>query len=296
MSALIPFDFESNAVRVAEIEGEPWFVAADVCRVLELSNPRAAVTVLDAHQRREFNLNTVTSSYSDILNSRELWGVTDGYTHEGRRGNPNVTIISEGGLYKLVMRSRKAVTPGTVQHRFANWVFDVLLPSLRKYGSFTLGDDRLVKGRAAYAAAPQKTKDDAEDRVAAVVMYERLVAGGMRKGAAKDEVCLVLGVTAAPLARWIATTRMVAGPDMAAALANKGIGPRGMQAACHPEALAYCADQFRAGLGPSDASKRTLEEAVRLGWYPIASEKTMARHGRKAAGLCAPKAPRRIEK
>ncbi|WP_444453177.1 BRO-N domain-containing protein [Rhodobacter capsulatus] len=285
MSALIPFDFESNAVRVVEIDGEPWFVAADVCRVLEHTNPTKAVKVLDAHQRREFDLNTLTSSSGIQADGVGIADTIGG----ARRGNPNVTIISEGGLYKLVTRSKLAVTPGTVQHRFANWVFDVLLPSLRKYGSFTLGDDRLVKGRAAYAAAPQKTKDDAEDRVAAVMMYERLVAGGMRKGAAKDEVCLVLGVTSAPLARWIATTRMVAGPDMAAALANKGIGPRGMQAPCHPEALAYCADQFRAGVRPSVAYQRTQEEAVRQGWSPIPCEKTMTRNCRTAAGLSAPK-------
>lgn len=266
MSALIPFDFESNAVRVVEIEGEPWFVAADVCRVLEHSNSRMAMKRwLDDDEK----------------------GVTVCYTLGGEQ---EMSIVSESGLFALILHSR---TPAA--KRFRKWVTSEVIPSLRKYGSFTLGDDRLVKGRAAYAAAPQKTKDDAEDRVAAVVMYERLVAGGMRKGAAKDEVCLVLGVTSAPLARWIATTRMVAGPDMAAALANKGIGPRGMQAACHPEALAYCADQFRAGVRPSVAYQRTQEEAVRQGWSPIPCEKTMTRNCRKAAGLCAPKAPRRIE-
>jgi len=39
MNDIQVFDFEDNAVRVVDIDGEPWFVAADVCRVLDLSNP-----------------------------------------------------------------------------------------------------------------------------------------------------------------------------------------------------------------------------------------------------------------
>lgn len=64
-------------------DGEPWFVAADVCRALEIGNSRMAVDRLDDDEK-----NTVS--------------LTD-----GNRGNPNVTIVSEPGLYALVLGSRK---------------------------------------------------------------------------------------------------------------------------------------------------------------------------------------------
>lgn len=66
-----------------EINGEPWFVAVDVCGVLGVLNSRDAIARLD-----EDETNTV------VIN-------------DGKRGNPNMTIISEPGLYKLIMLSRK---------------------------------------------------------------------------------------------------------------------------------------------------------------------------------------------
>ena len=55
MNDIQVFDFEDNAVRVIEIDGEPWFVAADVCRILDLSNPSMAVDGLDDDERAKFN-------------------------------------------------------------------------------------------------------------------------------------------------------------------------------------------------------------------------------------------------
>lgn len=68
---------------VEEGKQEPWFVAADVCRALEVKNARDAVARLDDDEK-----NTVV--------------LTDGI-----RGNPNVTVVSEPGLYALVLSSRK---------------------------------------------------------------------------------------------------------------------------------------------------------------------------------------------
>lgn len=68
---------------VEEGKQEPWFVAADVCRALEVKNARDAVARLDDDEK-----NTVV--------------LTD-----GNRGNPNVTVVSEPGLYALVLSSRK---------------------------------------------------------------------------------------------------------------------------------------------------------------------------------------------
>ena len=89
MSAeIIPFDFEEQAVRVVMRGEDPWFVAADVCRVLEHSNTSVAVSRLDDDERDTIDLNTLN-------------------TAEGIRGNPNASIINESGLYALVLTSRK---------------------------------------------------------------------------------------------------------------------------------------------------------------------------------------------
>lgn len=66
-------------VRTVVIENEPWFVAADVCRALELSNPTVSTGRLDEDERAKFNL--------------------------GRQGE--TTIVNEPGLYSLVLGSRK---------------------------------------------------------------------------------------------------------------------------------------------------------------------------------------------
>lgn len=106
--------FERMKVRIVMNNGEPWFVAADVCSVLEIENPTKAVKSLDADEK------TLTS----------IQGI-----HAGP-GNPVVNAVSESGFYKLIARSRKASTPDTFAHRFSNWVFREVIPSIRKTGSY----------------------------------------------------------------------------------------------------------------------------------------------------------------
>lgn len=112
MNEIIPFDFEEQAVRVIMRQGEPWFVAADVCRVLDLGNARQAVARLDDDEREMVNLNTVISN-------------------DGIRGNPNAHIVSESGLYALVIGSRKEAA-----RRFRKWITSVVLPAIRKTGRY----------------------------------------------------------------------------------------------------------------------------------------------------------------
>ncbi|EMJ9258210.1 Bro-N domain-containing protein [Klebsiella variicola] len=107
-------NFEGAKVRIVKISGEPWFIAADVCAALEIENPTKAVKSLDADEK------TLTS----------IQGI-----HSGR-GNPSVNVVSESGFYKLIARSRKSGTPGTFAHRFSNWVFREVIPSIRKTGSY----------------------------------------------------------------------------------------------------------------------------------------------------------------
>ncbi|MBB8077080.1 antirepressor protein [Escherichia coli] len=108
---LVVLRFDGVDVRVVYLNGDPWFVAKDVCEALEISNSRDALKALDVDEK-----NTVALSY-------------------GIRGNPNHSVVSESGFYKLIARSRKAVTPGTFAHRFSNWVFRNVIPGIRKTGA-----------------------------------------------------------------------------------------------------------------------------------------------------------------
>lgn len=109
---LVVLRFDGVSVRVVYLNGDPWFVAKDVCAALELTNSRMALQGLDDDES-----NTVTLTY-------------------GIRGNPNHSVVSESGFYKLIARSRKAATPGTFAHRFSNWVFRNVIPGIRKTGAY----------------------------------------------------------------------------------------------------------------------------------------------------------------
>ena len=113
MNALSVFSFQENhPVRVVLVNGEPWFVAKDICDALKLVNSRKALSSLDDDEK-----NTVTLS-------------------DGNRGNPNMSIISESGLYTLILRCRDAVKQGTTAWRFRKWVTNEVLPAIRKSGEY----------------------------------------------------------------------------------------------------------------------------------------------------------------
>lgn len=94
---------EFGSVRTVEIDNEPWFVASDVCKALELSNPTMVLQRLDEDERSKFNL--------------------------GRQGEAN--CVNEYGLYSLVMASRKQNAKA-----FKRWITHEVLPSIRKHGMY----------------------------------------------------------------------------------------------------------------------------------------------------------------
>lgn len=106
MSAIVPFQFGDQPVRVIEREGQHWFSLNDVCAVLEIANPRDAATRLDDDEK-------------DVV-------ITD--TLGGRQ---EATVIDESGLYKLALRSRKASAK-----RFSKWVTREVLPAIRATGRY----------------------------------------------------------------------------------------------------------------------------------------------------------------
>lgn len=106
---IIPFDFENNAVRLVIQNDAPWFVAKDVCTILDISNPWDAVARLDEDERDDL-------------------GITDAI---GRKQEMNV--VSESGLYSLIFTSRKPEAK-----RFRKWVTSEVLPSIRKTGGYLI--------------------------------------------------------------------------------------------------------------------------------------------------------------
>ncbi|ARU94554.1 BRO-N domain-containing protein [Tatumella citrea] len=102
------FRFGDSEIRVLNKHGEPWFVAQDVCATLKIQNVTQALERLDDDERSMFNI--------------------------GRQGEAN--IVSESGMYTLVLRCRDAVNKGSVPHKFRKWVTAEVLPSIRKNGSY----------------------------------------------------------------------------------------------------------------------------------------------------------------
>ncbi|WP_370553999.1 Bro-N domain-containing protein [Edwardsiella tarda] len=103
--------FEDKSVRIVSIYGEPWFIAKDVCEALEIADHKVVLRRLDSDEKGEYL--TPTPGGLQVMR-----------------------IVCESGFYKLIARSRKASTPGTFAHRFTNWVFREVIPSIRKTGSY----------------------------------------------------------------------------------------------------------------------------------------------------------------
>lgn len=98
---------EFGEIRTIVIDGEPWFVAKDVCNILGTTNPTVAMEGLEDFERAKFNL--------------------------GRQGEAN--IINESAFYTLVLRSRKPIAKP-----FRIWVTNEVLPSIRKHGMYATED------------------------------------------------------------------------------------------------------------------------------------------------------------
>ena len=107
---------EFGKIRTLEVEGEPWFVGKDVADILGYSNNRDA---LDRHVDVE-DKNTVVNP-------------------DGNRGNPNMTIINESGLYSLILSSKLPTAK-----KFKRWVTAEVIPSIRKNGGYVSGQENMT--------------------------------------------------------------------------------------------------------------------------------------------------------
>ncbi len=114
MNSLQVFNFKQNEVRTVLKDGEPWFVAKDVCDVLEIGNSRQALTRLDQDEKASVTLN------------------------DGSQ-NRHLTIVNEPGLYTLVLSSRKPEAK-----EFKRWITHEVIPAIRKTGSYSIMDSYAI--------------------------------------------------------------------------------------------------------------------------------------------------------
>ena len=136
MSAIIPFQFETHALRVqVDDASQPWFNANDVCEALQLGNARQA---LESH---------VDADDVQKLDTIDSLGRTQRANH-----------VNESGLYALILGSTKDAAK-----RFKRWVTSEVLPSIRKTGAYAT---------PAVAALPAPT----QDRVSSLLLIGDAVA------------------------------------------------------------------------------------------------------------------------
>ena len=105
-SQLIPFDFENKTVRMMVLEDREWWVGKDVCEALKYSNDREAI-------------------------SRHCKGVVNHYPLQTSGGVQEVRILSEGDVWRLITHSKLPEA-----QRFEKWLFEEVLPQIRKTGAY----------------------------------------------------------------------------------------------------------------------------------------------------------------
>ena len=109
MNEIQVWNYESSEVRTVQVNGEPWFVLSDVCKVLELSTPARVAERLEKDE------------------------VSQTHTIDRMGREQKTTIINESGLYTVILRSDKPQAKP-----FRKWVTSEVLPSIRKHGSYSV--------------------------------------------------------------------------------------------------------------------------------------------------------------
>ena len=110
MHEVTNWTFGETEVRTIELDGEPWWVLSDVCKVLELSTPAKIAARLEDDEKGMNQIHTPG-------------------------GTQNVTIINESGLYSVILRSDKPQAKP-----FRKWVTGEVLPTIRKHGAYLTPD------------------------------------------------------------------------------------------------------------------------------------------------------------
>lgn len=144
---------EFGEVRTVTIDNEPWFVASDICKALELSNATVSVQRLDEDEKSKFNL-----------------GLSGGDTN----------CVNEYGLYSLVLASRKPEAK-----KFKRWITHEIIPSIRKHGGYiagqeTMSDDELLAKALVVAQSKIAEKQNRIEELTKEVNVKDQVIGELR--------------------------------------------------------------------------------------------------------------------
>lgn len=118
MSNVSTYQFGIQNIRVVDIEGQPWFVASDVRRVLSIAQAGSNFTFLSKDEVQPLPR-----------------GLTSG------KGMGRALVLSESGLYKFILRSDKPEAKA-----FQDWVTRVVLPAIRKDGAYVMGEEKVATG------------------------------------------------------------------------------------------------------------------------------------------------------
>jgi prophage antirepressor-like protein len=142
------FRYGATDVRTVAIDGEPWFVAADVCAILEIGRVHDAVRGLDDDEKGAESIRTLG-------------------------GEQSVSVINEPGLYSLILRSRKPEAKA-----FKRWITHEVLPAIRRTGGYVapMTDDEKLVALAQGVLEMRRERDEAVDqRDTAVAALESAV-------------------------------------------------------------------------------------------------------------------------
>lgn len=177
-STPVVFNFVSNTLRVVMRDGEPWFVAADVCAALGISRTDDGVGRLDDDEKDADSIRTPG-------------------------GDQEMTVINESGLYALVLRSRKPEA-----RKFAKWVTSEVLPAIRKTGSYTAPQYKQNPGDSLTVAQADVLRDMLKTAVEKLPHDQQ--AGAMVKGWSKLKAHFGCGYREIPQAAFTEAVSLMA--------------------------------------------------------------------------------------
>lgn len=101
---------------IQDAKGEPWFVAADVCKCLGIGNPRSSLALLDTDEK---------AATLKVVGRHDFKGL-----------RKDALLVSEAGLYSLILRSRKPEAKP-----FRRWITHEVLPAIRRHGGYLTSDN-----------------------------------------------------------------------------------------------------------------------------------------------------------
>jgi len=255
VGALVPFAYGDALIRVIERDGDPWWVAGDVAKVLGYREAYHMVRMLDDDEAAPHIVGTLG-------------------------GQQEMITISESGLYHAVLKSRRPDAKV-----FRKWVTAEVLPAIRKRGSYHLPrpehvlpdprEEELDEQRQRLPSAREEALRD--KRAQALAHVEARMAEGLTKSAAIAEAAEMVGRNPSTIWGWFNLVKMVPERDRGTALTPHFKGG-GKFAECDPRLLESLMNRAaRPGAKLDQCINQAVKQAKRMGWRPIPHRRTLRR-------------------